>query len=75
MQIDGGYMRSYGPLNEAIIRGAGHLVLVDKTAVILQLYKKIFLAPDEIVDGTWTRKHRSTIAGLIPEINAAFMIV
>jgi carboxypeptidase C (cathepsin A) len=41
--INGGYMRSYGPLNEAMIRGAGHLVLVDKPGEIRELYERVFL--------------------------------
>jgi carboxypeptidase C (cathepsin A) len=40
---DGGYLRSYGPLNEAMLLGAGHLALVDKPREMLNLFKRIFL--------------------------------
>ena len=52
--LDGGYIRSFGALNEAMILGAGHLALVDKPNETLELYKRIFLEaaaalPEEIL--------------------------
>jgi carboxypeptidase C (cathepsin A) len=38
----GGYMRSFGPLNEAMIQGAGHLPLVDANEKVLELYVRLF---------------------------------
>jgi len=40
---EGGYIRSFGAMNEAMILGAGHLALVDKPDEVLKLYKRIFV--------------------------------
>ena len=54
MPWKGGYIRSFGALNEAMILGAGHLALVDKPNETLQLYKRVFLGttatlPEEVL--------------------------
>ena len=47
-QWEGGYIRSYGPLNEAMVLGAGHLALIDKPRQVLELYKRVFLDQQRI---------------------------
>ena len=47
-QWEGGYIRSYGPLNEAMVLGAGHLALIDKPRQVLELYRRVLLDQQRI---------------------------
>lgn len=41
-QWDGGYMRTFGPLREAMVQGAGHLALREKPDLVLGLFLDTF---------------------------------